>query len=469
MLINFTVSNFLSFNEPVTLSLEARAKTKKFTERVYKNGRLKLTKCEAVFGGNASGKSNLIEAIDFLRQTLDKGFPKGFSNKYYRLSQENITKPSQFEIEFLLSDKRFRYGFTAILNSANILSEYLYEITSAGKTRKLYDRDTSEEIFEVGSYFKDNAAIAKLLIYGQDSSGDKESLFLAIINKSKAKMFNETPDLAVLKDIFEWIINGINIITPSSRFIGYALLQENELEEMGALLEALGTGVSRIQIKKTTLDSVKSKIRKEFLDDILFDLEKENAKSARDNTGFPPTLAIQLENCYYLFTLSSTGELEVSTLESFHEKENTAFELDEESDGTVRLIDLAGILFRFTDNSVCVVDEIDRCLHPAITTRFVELFLSMAAKRNTQLIFTTHELRLLSNKILRNDEINFMVKTRDGSTIIKSFEKMNNVRADKSWTKALFDGDIDVLPAFDEERLKSISDNNVHFEPAIGH
>ena len=87
MLIRFSVSNFLSFDGNQELSLEA-GKARKFSDRLYVNRRLKVVKCEALFGANASGKSNLIDAIRFVKDTVEDGFPRGFSNKYYRLKEE---------------------------------------------------------------------------------------------------------------------------------------------------------------------------------------------------------------------------------------------------------------------------------------------------------------------------------------------------------------------------------------------
>ena len=101
MLIRFAVSNFLSFDGQQELSLEA-GKARKYSERLYVKRKLKLVKCEALFGCNASGKSNLVEALQFVQDTVEDGFPRGFSNNYYRLREENRLKPSCFCHSFLL-------------------------------------------------------------------------------------------------------------------------------------------------------------------------------------------------------------------------------------------------------------------------------------------------------------------------------------------------------------------------------
>ena len=171
MLIRFAVSNFLSFDGMEELSLEA-GKTRKNSDRLYTNRRLKLVKCEAMFGANASGKSNLVEALRFVQSMIEDGFPIGFSNKYYRLKEENRIAPSNFEIELICKDKRFCFGFSAVLNSGSITEEWLYELTPSGLTKYLYKRNTADESFEVGNYFKNKDAIAKLMSYGEDSAAD---------------------------------------------------------------------------------------------------------------------------------------------------------------------------------------------------------------------------------------------------------------------------------------------------------
>lgn len=127
--------------------------------------------------------------------------------------------------------------------------------------------------------------------------------------------------------------------------------------------------------------------------------------------------------------------------------------MKEESDGTARLLDLIEIFFKISDNRIFIIDEIDRCLHPIMTEKIIELFLKMAECRNTQLIITCHESRLLTNDLLRNDEINFILKNSNGSSIINPLEKYQ-LRADKKVYAALFDGTLDAIPNFNTDKLE---------------
>ena len=454
MLVTFAVSNFLSFDDRQELSLEA-GKARKHSNRLYTNRRLKLVKCEALFGSNASGKSNLVDALQFVQNMVEDGFPIGFSNKYYRLKEENRLKPSEFDIELICSDKRFHFGFTAVLNSGSIVEEWLYEITPSGLKKYLYQRNVETETFQLGDFFRGKDAIAKLYNYGEDSVSDHENLFLSIINKSKGRMFSDLPELQILRELFFWFAFKLNISVPEGILTGYPYFKDSNLEEIADLLNALGTGITSLKIVDVPIDVVKRKMPEGLYNKIISNLEKDNARAKKDNSDVHPSVVVRAYKEFYTFEIDLEDTITIRTIEFSHEAENIYFSLQEESDGTARLLDLIEILFKISDNNVYIIDEIDRCLHPAMTAKIIDLFLSMADKRNTQLIITTHESRLLKEDILRNDEISFMLKTPSGSTIIKSLEKYQ-LRADKSIYEALFDGTIEAIPQFNNQKISTI-------------
>lgn len=452
MLIRFSISNFLSFNNRETFSMLA-GKSRKNTNRLFNNKKVKLTKCEIILGANASGKSNLVSAFHFVQQMVLYGFPRGFSTKYFRLNPDNKNCPSEFEIEFLCNTKIYVYGFSVILSSGSILKEYLYEQVNSSAKRPLFNRDTISEEFCVGQYFKQPDVIAKLNNYGEDSSNDKETLFLSIINKNKGKMFSDFPDLQVLRDIFEWFSLNLNISFPDSILTGYPYFTNANWDEIASLLGALGTGIRELKIVEVPIEVIKSKFPDELYNRIVADLEKANTHihSGEDR----PRIMTRSYKEFYTFEIDSDNKISITTIEFSHENQRVFFDLNEESDGTARLLDLIEILFRISDNRVFVIDEIDRCLHPSMTVKIIELFLSMATKRNTQLIITSHESRLLATEMLRNDEVCFVCRSSDGSSVINPLEKYQ-LRADKKVYAALFDGTLNVGPDFDNNKLEKI-------------
>lgn len=124
------------------------------------------------------------------------------------------------------------------------------------------------------------------------------------------------------------------------------------------------------------------------------------------------------------------------------------FSLSDESVGTKRIIDLLAVLVTSKENSVFVIDEIDRSLHPQLTLHFVENFLKLAKQRNIQLIVTTHESHLLDLNLVRQDEILFVEKDFTGASMIFPFDKFKE-RFDKRIEKAYLDGWYGAIPLFD--------------------
>lgn len=451
MLISFTLENFLSFNQKQVFSLEA-GKTRKNSNRIYRNKNIRLTKCVTIFGANASGKSNLIEAFDFVQNVIVEGLPRGFSNKFFRQNQKNQFKPSSFEIEFLLDNRRLIYGFSLLLRTGSIENEYLYELTASNTKKTLFERNLLEEKFTVGDYFKNRNGIEKLSLYGEDSITDSEMLFLSIINHGKSKMYEDTPELKILQKAYRWFRNRLTVSNPSSILTGYPYFSNSNLNEIANLLNALGTGISDLQIVEVPIDTIKNKIPEDLFNKVISDLEKSKVQNEKRK----PSIMLRSYKEFYTFELSPTNELVIKTIEFSHEQPFVYFNLKEESDGTARLLDLIEILLKVSEDGIFVIDEMDRCLHPIMTTRIIELFLNMAEKRDTQLIITSHESRLLAAEILRNDEICFIVKNNKGESILNPLEHFQ-LRADKKLYAALFDGTLDeVLPSYDEDKIHDI-------------
>lgn len=452
MLINFTISNFLSFNDKQTFSMRAN-KTRKHNKRLYTKSKLKITKCNAIYGANGTGKSNLIQAFQFIKSIVTDEFPLGFSQKYFRQNREAVNHPSEFEVEYLYENQIYKYSFSLHLNSGTILKETLTLLTPNFTEKLLYSRDTQEKKFIVGSYFKSKECIGRLETYGSDSLDNDEILFLNIINSNKLSLYKQYPELTILRNAYKWF-DKMNISFPDGVLTGYPYLSDLNLDEITKLLNALGTGIQKSSIVEVPIDVVKAKIPEKILSDIKADLEKSNIKAKKADQYIKPVIIARAYKEFYTFEIDSEDNITVTTIEFGHEND-TFFSLKEESDGTVRLLDLIEILLSNSENQVFFIDEMDRCLHPALTNKLIELFLSKAEQKNTQLIITCHESRLLASELLRNDEITFIVKDSTGQSIINPLEKYQ-LRADKKVYAALFDGTLDGVPQFNNNVLNNL-------------
>ena len=460
MLIKFSVSNFLSINEMQEFSMKAN-KTRKYSERIYKNKTTKLTKCKSVFGANASGKSNLVAAFQFMQDMIEDGLPRGFSTQYFRLLNENQYLPSTFETELLLNNQKYIYGFSIILSEGAVQNEWLYEISTTGINKLIFYRDILKKEFIIGEYFKNKDAISKIETYGKDSLDENDVLFLTVINTNKSKMFTENAELRIFKDIFTWFVFRLTISNPSTILTGYPYFSDSNLNEIADLLNALGTGISDLKFVDVPKEIVKNKIPEKLYIKIIGDLEKQNVKAKKREKYQSPSGMVRGPKEFYTFEIDQNDTIRIKTIEFSHENSSIFFNLREESDGTARLLDLIEILFKVSNDRIFIIDEIDRCLHPIMTEKIMELFLKMAEYRNTQLIITSHESRLLADDLLRNDEINFILKTPNGASIINPLEKYQ-LRADKKVYAALFDGTLDAIPNFNTTKLESLVQNSSH-------
>lgn len=129
------------------------------------------------------------------------------------------------------------YGFSILLKTGSIQSEYLYELTTNNLHKLLFTRNLLDASFVVGDYFQDSNGIEKLEMYGEDSIADSELLFLSIINHGKAKMYEDTPELKILKKVYYWFGKHLTVSNPNSILTGYPYFSNSNLTEIANLLK----------------------------------------------------------------------------------------------------------------------------------------------------------------------------------------------------------------------------------------
>lgn len=460
MIVKFSVSNFLSFNSEQTLSMEA-GKARRHASRLYKNRSLRVLKFMSLFGGNAVGKSNLIEGINFMKSMVINGLPRGFSNSYFREDPTNKEKLSEFCIVLLLNNRRYEYGFSIILSKGSIRREYLYRLQVNGTKKCIYERNIEDNYFEVGDQIKVKKNRNRLKMYGEDSLLNGESLFINIMNHGKDALYTEKTELNVIKDVYEWFRDGITINEPGKLLSERPFYTDSNIAEVGEILKALGLGITDFRYIDVPLERIQNMLPKSMLEDILSELEKRNVESESE-----PGVVLRSNKEFYTFQIDKENQLKIQTIAFQHEKGGIYFSLNEESDGTARIFDLVEILLSSSEDKVFIIDEIDRGLHPIMTSKLIGAFLAVSEVRKTQLIVTTHESKLLDDDLLRSDEVNFIIKDNNGESSIRKLEDFD-LRSDKNVQTALFDGALDeVIPDIDYERLIEVV--NIQREEKIG-
>jgi uncharacterized protein len=424
MLIEFSVGNYRSFKEKVTFSMVAanlvsQDKNLDGNNAFAVDEKLSLVKSAAIYGANASGKSNLAKALQFMKWFMVNSSKETQSTERigverFRLSTETDNQPSFFEIVFLLDGQQHRYGFT--VNQERVVSEWLYYVPKARET-KLFDR--SNNSFDIAKIYKAEKI--------SDRTRDN-ALFLSV-----SAQFNVDKSESILN----WLTHQFNLISGlSDEKITMKYFFSVELQDEAVqLLNIMDLGIERIEIQQIDLNAFET-IAKSF--------EKEGwdsgtVKAVLEHLDrrWPENID---KNRIRTIHQKFNGEGEQESLESFSL-------LNDESDGTQKLLALSGLLLHTLKNGkVLIIDEFDARLHPLMSRTILELFNSNDTNpNNAQLIIMTHDTNLLSNKIFRRDQVWFTEKDKYGATYLYSLAEYK-VRNDASYSSDYIKGKYGAIP-----------------------
>lgn len=451
MLIRFNVRNYLSFStrddggsEEFSM-IAGKVRNKK--NHIYDDGNIKLLKFASVYGANAAGKSNLVKAMDFMKKTVIKGLPKGHTGQYCKINEENKDKPSYFELEIKIGEKYYAYGFEVLLSMSKFLSEWLFELKPNNQDRLIFSRDIHNSQYQFGKELQTKGLIEKLIVYAEDIQSDDTVLLLSMLNQNKKALYQQYSEMMDIKAVFSWVQEQLDINFPNKPISNYSYLaQEKNVEEIYKIISAFGTGITGFELVEVQpermVSALPSSARKAFVEK----LDSQVTEMKRDGSIESVSVVMRAPRDFFILEIDREEIMTCKTIRFSHGSQNVLFEIAEESDGTVRLLDLLEVLLCKKDK-VFVIDEIDRCLHPSLTYRFVETFLDLARQNGVQLVVTTHESRLMDFDLLRRDEIWFVDKNKNGESSIYSLEEYN-ARFDQKIDKAYLEGRYGGVPIF---------------------
>ncbi|MBL8229747.1 MAG: ATP-binding protein [Bryobacterales bacterium] len=359
-------------------------------------------------------------------------------------------RPSTFTLQFICDGKHYEYGLN--LDDEGVFQEWLFRI-NGGKHRSIYQRVTSaagEVKIELPKAAKPK--LAALATVG----GPPNQTFLATV---QATLDPEDfgPDLAA---VLTWFKSTLCLIAPDESFVSlaHAMLDDPGLLTFaGEFLKTSSTGVDRLEVTKTevTEEQLNRLLQSRVWQKILAD-----AKGSED--GAP----VRLGDGHEIVAEREGGsKIYQMRIQAAHEQPSgttVPLELDEESDGTRRLLNLLPALHRLRSGSgVYFIDEIDRSLHPILVRAFLEFFLKNSAGGPSQIIVTTHESSLLDQNLLRRDEIWFAEKDHQSATRLYSlldFKVRNDMELRKHYLQGRFGavpfiGGLDnLIPQVEERR-----------------
>jgi AAA15 family ATPase/GTPase len=451
MLIRFNVRNYLSFSERDDGKTEEfsmiAGKVRNKSEHLYNDGKIKLLKFAAVYGANASGKSNLVKALNFMRTVIVKGLPDGHTDQYCKIDPQNKNKASYFELEILLGGKYYTYGFEIILSQSRFISEWLIELRPDNSERVIFTRNIEQGEYDLGNELNAKGINEKIKVYISDVRNDSTVLFLPIMNQNKRNLYQDYPAASILRDVFDWIGSSLDINFPNQPISDYSYLANtNNIDEVCRIISAFGTGITNFEMVDVPLEKVAAPLPRNLQELIRNSIEQKQIELRNNSKLRSVGIVMRSNSDFFVIRINRNEDIRCQTIEFSHGKRETLFRLSEESDGTIRILDLLEILLA-GENKTYVVDELDRCLHPSLTFKFVETFLQLAKDKNIQLIVTTHESRLMDFELLRRDEIWFVNKRTSGESDIYSLDEYN-ARFDQKIDKAYLEGRYGGVPVF---------------------
>lgn len=420
MLIKFSIENWMSFKEKSEFSMLA-TREKQHSTRIseIKKYETKILPIASIYGANASGKSSFVEALFFIRKFLLEGTPTpdaSIATERFCLDDKTIKLPSSFEIDLLVNEDIYSFSFS--VTNKKVTAEKLIKVNKTTE-ETLYTR-TNNKISLGKKLNKDE----RLKLIAQNTRPNQLFLTNSIFNNHEA-----------FKPVYNWFNNNLILISPNSFFWGleYFIADSNPLfKTMNEQLKKMETGILELAVK-----------------DIAFeDLPINNTKKEEIEQKLIDGQTVKLSNQKDRFSVTRIkGKLIAKKIISYHKKNDDSkieFDIGKESDGTKKLLDIMpAILVASTqkNNQVVVIDELDRSLHSLLTNHLINLFLSKYNnKRRSQLIFTTHDLQLMTQDIFRRDEMWATEKNKDSSTSIFPFSDFKDIRKDKDIRKSYLQG-----------------------------
>lgn len=423
MLIEFAVGNYRSFREPVTLSMLAtplRDDPELDARNIFRAGKLSLLRSAAIYGANASGKSNLVRALMTMRSLVLNSATKIQAGEKlpierFRLDVSMRQKPAHFQIVFLLDGKRYRYGFEA--DEERVHSEWLYHAEQ--RETRLFIREGQE--FDVSTAFKREAPASV------QEKTRSNALFISVLTQFNSSIANQ---------ILDWFRSQLNGIASLNDIVTYTMPETVKRFESDMAFRH--RAVSMIQVADVGIVDLNAKNVPPNLDELpeeWRDMFSDMIKKAVQKEGLEEFTMPRVETRHPLFENDEqVGE------ETFEMTKN-------ESEGTQKFFALLGpVLDALDGGQVLVIDELEARLHPLLTREVVRLFNTPETNpHNAQLIFATHDAGLLGECLLRRDQVWFTQKNRYGATELYSLAEMKE-RKDASYLKYYLAGRYGGIP-----------------------
>lgn len=277
MLIQVNVQNFKSFNESNSLNMIASNKLRTQKDRLYESVDVTLLKSAVIYGANASGKSNFVEVLRFMKEcVINQEIPIESYNWYCRNHEDNKEKISSFSVQLLLNGWCYEYGFDAILNTQTIKDEWIIHLNN---NKVLYQRNNNGRPMHNLNLNREEQN--RMDIYMNDFISNDKSLFLTEMNRNKH--FEKDSNLNVFHKIYQWFTKDLNVVLPDMPLKKFAYYyDESTLNNIKKIVRSFDTGIEFIEIKNMSEEQLQNKIGISLYKDVIGELKKKVQKQGQE-------------------------------------------------------------------------------------------------------------------------------------------------------------------------------------------
>ncbi len=441
MLIRFSCKNILSFYDEIDFRLFPGAPRKNKDHVIKTPGKNpNVLKACLIYGANASGKSNLVKAIDIGKRFIINGpkNPSMVSLPRFKMKKDANLEDSSIEFTFFAGGSVYVYGFIAGTNE--IKQEWCYQLI-ARKPKPVFQRITENGRTKVSLTMNMNEE--KQIAFNQaflETATPPSKLCMTTIMHSFAPNYSH---------ITGWFAYKLKIIYPNTKYLNmFNILTDEEFYNfVKQMLSKLDTGISNMTKRTLDFDDSRVSIPPKMKEDIRRNIREKGVILVRGVTSQRELYAVSMRD----------GILKADILVFSHQipgEETIDFDIGEESDGTSRLLDLLPTLYDLKNNdSVYIIDEVERSLHTVLIRGLFREYFNFHGTNRSQLIVTTHDTNLLDLTLFRRDEFWFIKKNYFHTSELYSMEEFKE-RFDKRIARDYLSGRYGAIPVielFNEE------------------
>lgn len=415
-------------------------------------GEIPALRAAFIYGANASGKSNVVKALDSMQKFVRGEKRSGIQRPaYFRPCKDCHTLPTELTVEFKINGRNYEFGFHVL--AGEVVKEWLYSVKRES-VKTIYERDVidGKSSFENGK-LNLTSDEEQFYIFTQKGTSSKKLFISEFDDRNVA---NEIDTLTPISDAVEWFDDKLMVIFPNTVLGGLEFQMDKDVEiakPITNMLKLFDTGIDSLKLTKVNHEKGLPDVPEKVIEDIAENLEPNGT-----------LLLSGPVDTRLLFSADENKNLTTSKLTTVHLTEDgqeIQFDISDESDGTRRLLDIApGMLSLLSSDKVLVVDEIDRSLHPDITYSFISGFLKSDSDPRSQLIVTTHDRGLLVQDLVRKDEVWFAQKNNYGESSLYSLDEFEDIRNDTDIARGYKQGRYGGVPIITNFSKKDILGSN---------